>query len=194
LSYIKTIAVERRFGTLTVLCPGDLHIGPHHRSSTSICICDCDRLPPGHTVTIRNTNLLTGNTTSCGAALPPGVEADNRAVTHIKLSAEIRGIPMKLTDAEIRQFIAAPCLYCGRTRVNKSLSRHAPHIGWNGIDRLDNNLGYIKGNCAACCGIHNQMKEKMTYDQFIEECARVTAHTSVKGQVSRQNFKSKPRK
>ena len=38
---------------------------------------------------------------------------------------------------------------------------------YNGIDRKDNNIGYIIENCVSCCGICNRMKMDMSYDDFL---------------------------
>ena len=38
----------------------------------------------------------------------------------------------------------------------------------NGIDRIDNNLGYTVQNSISCCKKCNYAKHKMSYDEFIE--------------------------
>ena len=42
------------------------------------------------------------------------------------------------------------CVYCGS-------------IGVNGIDRVDNNIGYVSNNCITCCKICNFMKEDKSF-------------------------------
>jgi hypothetical protein len=37
---------------------------------------------------------------------------------------------------------------------------------YSGIDRLDNNIGYVSGNCVPCCSVCNYAKRDMTVDQF----------------------------
>jgi hypothetical protein len=50
-----------------------------------------------------------------------------------------------------------PCTYCGEKSVK-------PNV--NGLDRLDNTKGHIKGNVVPCCDICNTMKQRMTLFQF----------------------------
>ena len=35
---------------------------------------------------------------------------------------------------------------------------------YNGIDRIDNKLGYIKGNMTPCCKICNHAKHDLTFE------------------------------
>jgi len=42
-----------------------------------------------------------------------------------------------------------------------------------GLDRLDNNIGYVEGNCVPCCWSCNMMKGTLTGEQFIELCAKI---------------------
>lgn len=46
-----------------------------------------------------------------------------------------------------------------------------------GIDRIDNEKGYIEGNCVPCCGKCNKMKQQMTFNSFIEHCKKIIKHT-----------------
>lgn len=64
------------------------------------------------------------------------------------------------------------CNYCGsqgtetaKSRASKStLSGGALKL--NGIDRIDNSLGYIEGNVATCCKMCNISKGDMSCDEF----------------------------
>lgn len=38
---------------------------------------------------------------------------------------------------------------------------------YNGIDRVNNDIGYIKNNCIPCCKICNRAKNSMSYDDFL---------------------------
>ena len=37
---------------------------------------------------------------------------------------------------------------------------------FNGIDRIDSNIGYTVNNCVPCCTICNHMKNDLTTDEF----------------------------
>jgi len=66
------------------------------------------------------------------------------------------GIEWELTDEEAKDYFNSKCDYCN------SLTNY------NGIDRIDSNIGYIKKNCVACCSICNIMKGTKTVDEFLK--------------------------
>jgi hypothetical protein len=44
----------------------------------------------------------------------------------------------------------------------------------NGIDRKDNEMGYIMGNCFPCCGNCNYFKNKFDYNKILDKCYKIT--------------------
>jgi hypothetical protein len=44
-----------------------------------------------------------------------------------------------------------------------------PPLYYNGIDRIDSNLGYEINNCIPCCGTCNYMKNTMTPKDFLKK-------------------------
>jgi hypothetical protein len=63
------------------------------------------------------------------------------------------------------------CFYCGLEPSNKYLSHEKLYNGayiYNGIDRLDNSIGYILENCVACCEWCNKSKNKRSLEEFRE--------------------------
>jgi len=44
----------------------------------------------------------------------------------------------------------------------------------NGIDRKDNEMEYIVGNCLACCGQCNYLKNKFDYNKILDKCFKIT--------------------
>jgi hypothetical protein len=65
-----------------------------------------------------------------------------------------------LTKDEYELLIFEKCYLCGK----KCTLRHR-----NGIDRVNNNLGYILSNCKSCCAECNYMKNNYDYDEFINQ-------------------------
>lgn len=45
---------------------------------------------------------------------------------------------------------------------------------YNGVDRMNNSLGYINKNCVSCCKICNYMKLEMSISEFLDKCATIT--------------------
>jgi len=54
-----------------------------------------------------------------------------------------------------------------------SSKKHEPYV-WNGVDRVDNNIGYTLENCVPCNGVVNKAKLTMSKEQFIGMCKAVT--------------------
>ena len=75
-----------------------------------------------------------------------------------KRNAKGRGLAWELTDAQANAILGGNfiCEY-GFT----------PHKA-NGIDRVDNSVGYTAGNVVPCCSTHNMMKGKMSVNEFNE--------------------------
>jgi hypothetical protein len=46
----------------------------------------------------------------------------------------------------------------------------------NGIDRIDNRLGYERANSIPCCSICNFAKNSMSYEDFIKWIGMVKKH------------------
>ena len=70
--------------------------------------------------------------------------------TMSKRAAKRRGIEFLLSLSEYEAVVSQPCIYC-----NNKLHKVTSGIG---LDRLDNNKGYIANNVASCCEICNKIK------------------------------------
>ena len=84
-----------------------------------------------------------------------------------KNGAKIRGLAMELSDETILQMFDQPCAYCGRL---------ACEYDWNGIDRINSNLGYVIGNVVSACSLCNLGKRNLTHDEFISWIKAVYSH------------------
>ena len=82
-----------------------------------------------------------------------------------KKSAQRRSLDFDLTIEDFINIIQKPCVYCGEQPSEDS--------GRNGIDRIDNILGYIKGNLTPCCIKCNQMKGKRTVIDFLQHIKKI---------------------
>lgn len=72
-----------------------------------------------------------------------------------KTSAKLRNLKFNLTLKEFKELIEQPCYYC----------KDAKKIG---IDRGDNNKGYILSNCVPCCAMCNKTKNNLyTKEEFM---------------------------
>lgn len=50
---------------------------------------------------------------------------------------------------------------------------HQPPIAYNGIDRLNPNIGYQKDNCVSCCTICNYMKHTLQKEDFLKQVEKI---------------------
>ena len=79
-------------------------------------------------------------------------------------SAKKRNLCFKLTEEECEKLFKSSCHYCGSISNNNSLI---------GIDRVDNDRGYISENCVPCCYICNLMKSDQNVDIFIKKIIHI---------------------
>ena len=75
-----------------------------------------------------------------------------------------------------KQVSQQSCYYCGISPQYRYSNNTVKPILANGIDRLDNGIGYTENNCVPCCFECNKAKNTMFPDQFIEMCKRVARH------------------
>jgi hypothetical protein len=89
-------------------------------------------------------------------------------------SARDRGLAWELSGEEFDRLTAQDCAYCGcpPSTVNRT-GRSSGEFVYNGLDRVDNTLGYVPGNVVACCPTCNYAKKDMPYEQFMAWIARL---------------------
>lgn len=182
-----------KFGRLTALERQVFTTGGGHRSSRYVCRCDC-----GNTTVVALNNLTAGGTRSCGCFRKevtsirkrrPDSEIGARLIWNYYVrNAKTRGISWDLTWAEFLSLIAAPCHYCGITGANETKIRtfaynkeSTPRIlRNNGIDRVDNSIGYRASNCVTACKRCNQSKNDRCAKEFLSWIERVHNHQASK--------------
>lgn len=77
-------------------------------------------------------------------------------------SAKSRNHEFCLSLDEFEKITKSSCIYCGGMSGVR-----------NGIDRINNSVGYKLENCAPCCIVCNRMKMDHTLDFFIERCTKI---------------------
>ena len=82
----------------------------------------------------------------------------NSRFYHAKITAKRRQKTWELTLEQYSNLVAEPCFYCSN-RLGP------PSILGIGLDRLDNNMGYLPGNIVSCCGICNSIKGKFSSEE-----------------------------
>jgi hypothetical protein len=159
----------QRFGRLEVVRPGRIH----KRRTTWVCRCDC-----GAEKEVVTDSLRTGNTQSCGCLhrenvsgphlerrLPPGEAAFNALFHSYRSGAAQRELVFSLSQEEFLSLVSCVCYYCGREPSQIKRAGDSTFV-YNGIDRLDNALGYVKSNCRSCCVDCNYAKGTRSLTEF----------------------------
>ena len=91
-----------------------------------------------------------------------------------KKSAAKREYDFSLSIAKVKEIIFQPCVYCGSKGNNIYKKTKHLNILYNGIDRLNSNLGYIEGNVVPCCKNCNIGKNDLPYNVWIEYLNRMS--------------------
>lgn len=86
-----------------------------------------------------------------------------------KTSAHKRGKSWNITDDKAKELMTSPCHYCGLIELG---------VRVNGIDRVNNEIGYEEGNVVPCCKLCNYFKKDYTVEQFLGHAKRITEFQS----------------
>lgn len=81
--------------------------------------------------------------------------------------AEKRNITFALSNEEYDELKKQSCYLCG---ITSSAIHH------NGIDRVNNHVGYLKSNCKSCCGRCNTSKADIPIGIFYQKCFAIDAN------------------
>lgn len=179
---IKNDLMGRRFNRLLVIDEAPSIRRKDGRGTFSMwrCVCDCGKI-----TTVRANQLICKITKSCGCLKKevPQRTSNGPETGFIRVwcnytgTARKRGKKFELTKDQFRKFTKQNCHYCGTEpikimRSGSELSAYA----YNGIDRVDNKLGYVIGNCVSCCECCNKAKGTKTYEEFIRWINRLITY------------------
>ena len=95
--------------------------------------------------------------------------------SNYKRSANDKNLDFGLSSDVFDEIVKAPCYYCGTIQDK----------GFNGIDRLNSEVGYIADNCASACSMCNYMKASLSVDAFL---GRVEHILTYNGQIHGRLF------
>lgn len=97
-----------------------------------------------------------------------GFKNKNVVWNHYVKGAKKRKMDFTLIKGQFETLIIQPCFYC----------RYHKDGEVNGIDRIDNNKGYIIDNVVACCEACNAMKSSQHPQEFIDKLYAIWHYTS----------------
>lgn len=150
-----------------------------------LCSCSC-----GNTTKVR-CGKFNKTIFSCGCLkkelqidkrLEYGESSFNRIYRTYKKHARERNLAFLLTKEEFKVLTKQNCFYCDKlpNQICKDESSYGEYV-YNGVDRLQQEMGYFLENCVSCCWICNRMKGKMNKSEFHEHIKNIYLHS--KGEI-----------
>ncbi len=143
------------------------------------CLCDC-----GNITNTTGSRLANGTVQSCGCLkkehtiqmgknrkgkshLEKGESGKNNLYNQYKNKAKKRNLEFLLTKEELIQISNKNCYYCGvsPSQIMNKKYEIGSYI-YNGIDRVNNSIGYTKDNCVPCCKQCNRSKSDLSLEEF----------------------------
>jgi hypothetical protein len=184
----------KRFGRLTVI-----ERASYYKNNQLVWVCRCDC---GQLCDRVGNKLKTGDTKSCGCLnidkiiqrrrLPePWLVSFNYQLRSYKYRASRKGLVFELSREECLALFKGNCYYCGEEPSNivnvykkKDGSSNRTDIidpstadfASNGIDRVNNDIGYISDNCNSCCKTCNYTKIDISAEVWQAWVSRITEH------------------
>lgn len=157
------------------------------------CICIC-----GNNTVSTSRSLLVGTTRSCGCLNKETISKKmtgkspvtkkaykessfNHMYRNYQYGAKKRNLKWNLTKDQFKQLTSSICYYCGIEPYNeyRSTKSFNGFYIYNGIDRVDNNKGYVPENCLPCCKFCNRAKFNLLSSEFIENIKRIYKHLNL---------------
>ena len=180
--------VGKRFGRLLVLRRGENEEGGRVQW---ICKCDC-----GHEGGHAGYNLRSGSAKSCGCLAHDMKRENNkkniRSDTPVrklfaayKASARERRLEFSIDLDAFRDLTSGSCFYCD-TKPSHTIRSSCHSYVYNGIDRVENRDGYVKGNVVTCCLRCNRAKSVMPQEEFFQWVSSIYAHLKSIGKIQHQ--------
>ncbi len=139
------------------------------------CKCDCGNIH------ITSTDAFTrSKEPSCGChrkeismrlginqSLPSGEASFNLLFRGYKYKAKDRGLSFNLSKELFKSLTKENCVYCGRSPSNSIMGKfHNGAYIYNGIDRIDNTIGYTEENVVTSCQYCNMAKGTRPVEDF----------------------------
>jgi len=183
LKSIKTNLINKKFGRLLVL--NFDHWADRNERGVRIpywnCVCECGKFKICNEYTLKD-----GMVKSCGCLIKERSRANgfknikkdtalNSVIRTYKSSAKKRGLKFELNKEQFKFLTQQNCEYCGdppkniRIKPRRSISHLVLPYIYNGIDRVDNSVGYELSNCVTCCYHCNTMKMHFTKEEFLRK-------------------------
>lgn len=149
------------------------------------CRCVCGTIKD-----VKGTSLRNNSSTCCGCSLKPLTLPQTPESIYKKYyrsykfgcKRRTKTYSFEISYEFYRTLVEKPCYFCGRepydirylyNRHRKNDIRKDVKVCMNGVDRLDNRLGYTETNCVPCCKMCNLMKLDSSEEDFISQVSMI---------------------
>jgi hypothetical protein len=110
-----------------------------------------------------------------------------RLFTEYRSGAKRRGINFDIEYSLFKRLIQRDCYLCGKPpatlfkRSQKTAKRFLNmFMYYNGLDRINNKIGYTNENVKPCCAVCNKMKGTIDKKEFLEHIENIKSGLSKK--------------
>lgn len=157
-----------------------------------VCLCDCGKVKE-----VKASHVISGATKSCGCYAkevlikrckgkvspllkPNGHAAKWRLYKRYEFDAQRRDLNFDLSFEKLIDLVQKDCCYCGEppSKIMKGRQSRSRFI-YNGLDRVDNNIGYNISNSVTCCTTCNWMKRTMNKNDFIKHIKKISNYVHI---------------
>ena len=143
------------------------------------CLCDC-----GKETHVATANLNNNKTKSCGCYVRKDLQIslETSIFSRYKTSAKKRNLVFSLSYEQFKTVVERPCYYCGEKESIKMVHKKYKQFTYrcNGVDRVDNNIGYTLENSVSCCSWCNSMKNILPVNEFLNKIKKIHDYSLVK--------------
>ena len=186
------------FGRLTVI--KELKERGKNRDIIVEFLCEC-----WEHKNIPISRVVRGDTKSCGCIYkesryrirtPKGQPGFNKLYSSYKREGEERGYVFDLNKDEFKELTSSECYYCNdepsktisytQNKISTETKEHGRYT-YNGVDRVNNSIGYNVENCVPCCTTCNIMKRALGEKEFYNHIIKIYNH--IKTRVSKTTNK-----
>jgi hypothetical protein len=148
-----------------------------------LCKCDC-----GGMTYARAHGLRSGKHTRCKCGktairaisrLPDELGVKREIMRQYQKAAQRRGYEFSLTEEQFTLLLGQRCHYCNSEPIMiLNYYKHAKERNFrhNGIDRVNNHLGYTADNSVSCCKICNNAKAELSVVEFMLWIRKIHTH------------------
>ena len=126
------------------------------------CDCGSEKVLRANKVFVKNKPI---KTCRCGNGKNKNY-AFYSVLRSYKVGSLRRNLEFSLSEKEFEILTSSDCFYCG-IPPNKTSKTTLSFYKYNGVDRKNNNIGYVLDNCLPCCTLCNKAKCDLPYNVFI---------------------------